>query len=64
MFNWATIGGTKIVITREHYLPFVYYDMRKSGYKESSSTPAHIKAYLKTMVPIKPHMPDPVPVAK
>ncbi len=64
MFNWATIGGTKIVITREHYLPFVYYDMRKTGYKESSRTPAHIKAYLKTMVPIKPHMPDPVPAAK
>ena len=59
MFKWATIGGTKIVVTREHYLPFVYYDLRKVGYKEGSHTPAHIKAYLKTMVPVKPHMPAP-----
>ena len=64
MFNWARVGGTKIVVTREHYLPFVYYDLRKAGYKEGSHTPAYIKAYLKTMVPIKPHMPDPVPAAQ
>ncbi|MEA3454988.1 MAG: L,D-transpeptidase [Campylobacterota bacterium] len=64
MFNWATIGGTKIVVTREHYLPFVYYDLKKAGYKEGSHTPAHIKAYLKTMVPIKPRMPDTAPKAK
>ncbi|HHO65270.1 MAG TPA: L,D-transpeptidase, partial [Epsilonproteobacteria bacterium] len=56
MFNWAKKGHTKVVVTREHYLPFVYYDLRKSGYKEHSQTPAYIKAYLKTMKPIKPNM--------
>ena len=56
MFNWARKGYTKVVITREHYMPFVYYDLRKSGYKENSQTPAYIKAYLKTMKPIKPNM--------
>jgi lipoprotein-anchoring transpeptidase ErfK/SrfK len=56
MFNWATKNQTKVVVTREHYLPFVYYDLRKSGYKENSQTPAHVKAYLKTMKPIKPRM--------
>ena len=56
MFNWAKKGHTKVVVTREHYLPFVYYDLRKSGYKENSRTPAHVKAYLKTMKPIKPNM--------
>ena len=56
MFNWAKKGKTKVVVTREHYLPFVYYDLKKAGYKEHSQTPAYIKAYLKTMVPIKPRM--------
>jgi len=56
MFNWAKKDKTKVVITREHYLPFVYYDLRKSGYKENSQTPAYIKAYLKTMKPIHPNM--------
>ena len=56
MFNWAKKGHTKVVVTREHYLPFVYYDLRKSGYKENSRTPAHVRAYLKTMKPIKPNM--------
>lgn len=55
MFNWATKDETKVVVTREHYLPFVYYDLRKSGYKEHADTPAHVKAYLKTMVPIEPN---------
>lgn len=54
MFNWADTK-TKVVVTREHYLPFVYYDLIKSGYKEHDKTPAHIKAYLETMVPIKPN---------
>ena len=54
MFNWAKKDHTKVVITREHYLPFVYYDLRKSGYKENSRTPAHVRAYLKTMKPITP----------
>lgn len=58
MFNWAKKGYTKVVITREHYLPFVYYDLRKSGYKENSMTPAYIRSYLKTMVPVKPRMDD------
>ncbi len=56
MFSWAQKNKTKVVVTREHYLPFVYYDLRKSGYKEHSQTPAYIKAYLKTMVPVKPRM--------
>ena len=56
MFNWATKNKTKVVVTREHYLPFVYYDLRKSGYKEHSQTAAHVKEYLKTMIPIKPNM--------
>lgn len=56
MFNWATKDKTKVVVTREHYLPFVYYDLKKSGYKEHDQTPAHVKAYLKTMVPIQPRM--------
>jgi len=56
MFNWAKKDHTRVVITREHYLPFVYYDLRKSGYKENSRTPAHVKAYLKTMKPVQPKM--------
>ena len=55
MFNWAQKGKTKVVVTREHYLPFVYYDLKKSGYKENSQTPAHIKAYLRTMKPVVPN---------
>ena len=55
MFKWAQKGKTKVVVTREHYLPFVYYDLKKSGYKENSQTPAHIKAYLRTMKPVVPN---------
>ena len=55
MFKWAN-HKTNVVITREHYMPFVYYDLYKSGYRVNKNTPAHIKAYLKKMVPIKPHM--------
>ncbi len=58
MFKWAT-HKTKVVVTREHYLPFVYYDLQKVGYRVNKKTPAHIKAYLKKMVPIQPHMPAP-----
>ena len=54
MFNWAQKDKTKVVVTREHYLPFVYYDLKKSGYKENAQTPPHIKAYLQEMVPVKP----------
>ncbi len=60
MFNWAT-HKTKVVVTREHYLPFVYYDLQKVGYRVNKKTPAHIKAYLKKMVPIQPHMPAAAP---
>ena len=56
MFKWATYD-TRVVVTREHYLPYVYYDLKKAGYRITDKTPAHIKAYLKKMVPIKPHMP-------
>ena len=56
MFSWATIGGTKIVITREHYMPFAYYDLLKSGYKETEKTPAHIKAAIRAFPPVKPKM--------
>ena len=55
MFKWAK-HGTTVVVTREHYLPFVYYDLHKAGYRVNKNTPAHIKAYLKTMTPVKPHM--------
>ncbi|HHD73190.1 MAG TPA: L,D-transpeptidase, partial [Epsilonproteobacteria bacterium] len=39
-----------------HYLPFVYYDLLKSGYSESKVKKGYIKEYLKHMKPIKPHM--------
>ncbi len=55
MFKWAK-KGTKVVITRVHYLPFVYYDLLKSGYSESKVKKGYIKEYLKHMKPIKPHM--------
>ena len=61
MFKWAN-HKTNVVITREHYLPFVYYDLYKTGYRVTKNTPAHIKAYLKKMVPIQPHM-DPAAAA-
>ncbi len=57
MFKWATYK-TYVVVTRKHYLPFVYYDLKKSGYKESDKTPAHIKALLKSIKPIPPAMDD------
>ena len=53
MFRWAKKGETKVVVTREHFLPFVYDDLKKSGYKENKDTPAHIKAYLREMKPEK-----------
>ena len=55
MFKWAGYG-TAVVVTREHYLPFVYYDLYKAGYRVNRNTPAHIKAYLRTMTPINPRM--------
>ena len=63
MFKWAN-HKTNVVITREHYLPFVYYDLYKAGYRVNKNTPAHIKAYLKKMVPIKPNMDEAAPSDK
>ena len=57
MFKWAN-ADTRVVVTREHYLPFVYYDLVKAGYRVTKRTPQYIKNYLKTMVPIKPRMDD------
>ena len=56
MFNWAKINNTKVVITREHYMPFAYYDLLKAGYKETDKTPGHIKAAIRAMPPVKPKM--------
>jgi len=57
MFKWADYK-TAVVVTREHYLPFVYYDLKKIGYKEHKNTPQYIKNYLKTMKPIPPNQED------
>ena len=54
MFNWATKNKTKVVVTREHYMPFAYYDLLKAGYKETSKLPEHIKAAIRSMPPVKP----------
>ncbi len=56
MFKWANYK-TKVVITREHYLPFVTKDLLKAGYRVDKNTPKHIREYLKKMKPITPHMP-------
>ena len=55
MFDWAKVNKTKVVITREHYMPFAYYDLLKVGYKETSKTPAHIKAAIRSMPPVRPN---------
>jgi len=55
MFNWAKKNHTKVVITREHYMPFAYYDLLKSGYKETAKTPEHVKAAIRAFPPVKPH---------
>jgi len=54
MFNWATKDRTKVVVTREHYMPFAYYDLLKSGYKNHSKLPEHIKAAIRAFPPVKP----------
>ncbi len=56
MFNWATKNKTKVVVTREHYMPYVYYDLLKSGYKDTDKLPAHIKAAIRAFPPVKPKM--------
>jgi len=55
MFNWAKKNHTKIVVTREHYMPFAYYDLLKAGYKETSKTPEHVKAAIRAFPPVKPN---------
>ena len=54
MFNWAKKDHTKVVITREHFMPFAYYDLRKAGYKETDETPNHIKNAIRAFPPVKP----------
>jgi lipoprotein-anchoring transpeptidase ErfK/SrfK len=54
MFNWAKKNHTKVVVTREHFMPFAYYDLLKSGYKETSKTPEHVKAAIRAFPPVKP----------
>ncbi len=56
MFHWATKNKTKVVITREHYMPFAYYDLLKAGYKETDKTPAHIKNAIRAFPPVKPNI--------
>lgn len=55
MFNWAKKNHTKVVITREHFMPFAYYDLRKAGYKETEKTPNHIKNAIRAFPPVKPN---------
>jgi hypothetical protein len=45
LFDWAN-RETKIVITRERYLPFVRADLAKAGYR-ASDAPQRIQKYLK-----------------
>jgi len=45
LFDWANTE-TKIVITRERYLPFVREDLAKVGYR-ASDAPKRIQKYLK-----------------
>jgi len=56
MFNWAKKNRTKVVVTREHFMPFAYYDLLKAGYKETSKTPAHVKAAIRAFPPVRPKM--------
>ena len=56
MFNWAQKDKTKVVITREHFMPYAVYDLKKAGYKETDKTPAHIKAAIRAFPPVKPKM--------
>ena len=53
MFKWSNYK-TQIVVTREHYLPFVYNDLLKTGYRVNKDTPARIKNYIKTMKVVEP----------
>ena len=54
LFDWANIE-TKIVITRERYLPFVREDLAKVGYR-ASDAPKRIQQYLKANPLKKPEV--------
>jgi hypothetical protein len=60
MFKWAT-PATKVVVTREHYLPYVYHDLGKAGYRVTKETPQYIRNYLKKMKPVAPSAEETVP---
>ena len=55
LFDWANTE-TKIVITRERYLPFVRRDLAEMGYK-ASDAPKRIQKYLKENPLVKPEIP-------
>ena len=55
LFDWANTE-TKIVITRERYLPFVRRDLAEMGYK-ASDAPKRIQKYLKENPLVKPKIP-------
>ena len=55
LFDWANLE-TKIVITRERYLPFVREDLAKVGYR-ASDAPKRIQKYLKENPLVKPEVP-------
>ena len=55
LFDWANLE-TKIVITRERYLPFVRRDLAEMGYK-ASDAPKRIQKYLKENPLSKPETP-------
>jgi len=54
MFGWTKANQTKVVVTREHFMPFAYYDLLKAGYKETDKLPNHIKAAIRAFPPVKP----------
>lgn len=55
LFDWANTE-TKIVITRERYLPFVREDLAQMGYR-ASDAPARIQKYLREHPMKKPEVP-------
>ena len=61
LFDWANTE-TKIVITRERYLPFVRKDLAEVGYR-ASDAPKRIRQYLKANPLEKPHALD-MPIAQ
>lgn len=62
LFDWANIE-TKIVITRERYLPFVRSDLAKVGYR-ASDAPKRIQQYLRDNPVSAPVLKPEVPQAE